>query len=255
MQYLRYWSLSESPFAPSAARFFFSGSPQRDLLAWIQDRIIGGQRSALVVSPSGHGVTTLLRNLTLSTGFDDCAAAVVYTSGRQPSVDHVFAQLASVLGVSPRRRPMESVVMAIDDLHRQSLRTVWLVDELGKHSADAVAQLSRHRLSLTTIASVTPSLQRLVIKSLGARIARTEFRSLNHAETKQYVAHSLQVAGCRRLLFNEAAVTSLHRHSGGRLRTVAHLAEHALVLGAEAGLSQITPREMDIVQRESKRAA
>lgn len=244
MDYLRYWSLSEAPFGPAAARFFFAASPQRDVTSWVQQQVVTRQRLSLIVCPGGVGATTLLQRLSMTAGFDDCAIEAIYTTGRFSSVERVYNGMAESWGMTSRHDSAMRIQLAIDAAQRQSLRTVWLVDGVGKHSAEAIAQLTRKRLSLTIIAAVAPRLLRQVQKTLGKRNPQTELSALSLQDTIQFLNHSLQVAGCRRQLFTDRASALLHEISDGKFRRIAKLADRALTVGASKQAQQITPTEI-----------
>ncbi|QDT10359.1 hypothetical protein [Planctomycetes bacterium K23_9] len=255
MQYLRYWSFREPPFGPEASHFFFRGDPQHQTLAWIQDLVVSRDRIGLITAASGCGATRLFTHVAKSHGFDDCAAAVTITSGRRSSIQHVHGDLAKSMGITVRRDALPAVANAIEQLDKQSIRTVWLVDGLGKHSADAIVQASRICRSLTVIANITPRLHRLVIKSLGKRIAETTLDALTLSGTTAFVEHSMQAAGCRKKPFSSDAINSLHQQSGGRIRSIVRIAQCAIQLGAEQQAEQITGRQIEYAAESLRRSA
>ena len=112
-------------------------------MTWIQHQVIKGQRLSLLVSGGGLGATTLLRQVATHAGFDDCAVEAIYTSGRQNSVDRVYKTLVSALGMATQwdsaGRSVDAIKSAIDSARAQRLQPVWLLDEIGKHSLEAVS--------------------------------------------------------------------------------------------------------------------
>lgn len=260
VEYLRYWSLRERPFGPAAARFFYTASPQRQAMAWIQQQVTKGQRLSLLVSRSGLGATTLLRQVSTHAGFDDCAVEAVYTSGRENSVDRVYRSVASAMGMARQwdstGRSIDAIKSAVDSARAQRLQCVWLIDEIGKHSLDAVLQLAQQGLRISVVASVSPSLLRLLSKKVGDRVPRMKLDVLSANETAQFITHSLQVAGCQRELFSHCAVESIYNASGGRLRKIGQIADQSLMLAAKERLGQVTKREVALMSGEySSRAA
>ena len=206
-----------------------------------------------MVSPSGLGATTLLKHVSTNAGFDDCAIEAVFTSGRFPSVERTFAGLAQAMGISPRRDPLGAITLAIDNSRRQSLRFVWLVDGIGKHSAEAVADITRRRLPISVIATVSPSLLRLVNRSIGEK-PRTELARMNESDTSDYVNHSLQYAGRRREVFDTGAVAMLHELSRGSIREISRLAQLTLTHASNQGLAEITKTEVKAVHQAMRAA-
>jgi len=255
MEYLRYWSFREPPFGPAASRFLFKGTPQRQALAWIQDQIVSQHPVALITSPAGCGITTLFQQVAKSHGFDRDAAEVVLTNGRHPSVERVHTDLAKSMGITAKRDSLAALSHAFEMLVQRSIRPVWLIDELGKYSADAVAIATRRCPSLTTVACVTPRLERLVSRSLGKRIAKTSFSPLAEAETRAFISHSMAAAGCLREPFSDEAIVAIHQHSSGRIRQVVRISHAALLRGARQAIKQITSREIHTAAEDVRAAA
>ena len=260
VEYLRYWSLRERPFGPAAARFFFTATPQRHAMTWIQQQVTKGQRLSLLVSRSGLGSTTLLQQMSMHAGFDDCAVEAVYTSGRETSVDRVYRSLVSAMGMDRQwdsaGRSIDAIKSAVDSAYAQRLQSVWFIDEIGKHSLDAVLLLAKQRLRISVIASISPSLLRLLSKKVGDQVPRMRLETLGGDETQRFITHSLQVAGCQRELFSVCAMQSIYQVSGGRLRKISQIADESLMLAAKEGLSQVTRREVEAMSGSySSRAA
>ena len=59
------------------------------------------------------------------------------------------------------------------------------------------------------------------------------------AETAAYVAHRVKVAGGKRSIFTEAAVSALHQGSGGIPRVINQLATAALIEGMARGVREV----------------
>lgn len=255
MQYLRYWSFREPPFGPAASRFFFWANPQRQTLSWIQEQVVSVNRVGLITASGGHGMTTLFQSVAQSNGFDQCATEVVLTCGRHSSFDRVHCDLAKAMGVTAKRNSLEAVFAATDLLSRRSIRTVWLIDGIGKHSADAAIQISRRCPSMTVIASVTPRLHRLVAKSLGKRIAETQLAAFDQPETHAFIDHSLKTAGSRGQPFSAAAINELHQLAAGRIAKISRLGLAALMLGAKQGVKKITSHEVRLAADDVRQAA
>ena len=255
MDYLRYWSFREPPFAPAAARFFFMAAPQRHSLAWIQDHVVSGNQIGLISAPSGCGITTLFKQVAQSNGFNDCATEVVVTSGRHPSVDRVHADLAKSMNLAAKRDALGAVAAAVDILWRRSIRPVWLIDDLGKHSAVAAMQVTQRCRPMTVIASVTPRLHTAAARSLGKRICETELASFSRCETAEFIQHSMQAAGCRKEPFLEEAIHALYQLSHGCIRMLCHIAEKALVSGVKDGAMKISATAIQTAANDARRVA
>ncbi len=263
MEYLHYWSFTEPPFGPSASRFFFWGQPQHQTLAWVQDVVVSVEAIGVIATTGGCGISTLLQQIAMSRGFDGCATEVVLTNGRHSSVQAIHGQLAQSMGVSVNRDALSAIAAAFDVLHRRSIRPVWLIDDLGKHAAQAVIQTIQHAAarcpSLTVIGSVTPRLHRLVVRQLESqhpgshrahwrasqdRIAQTHFADLDRQQVLAFIQHSIAAAGGRRNPFTADAIDAIEQQSDGRIGRIKRIAQAALVAGAALRLKQITSAEI-----------
>jgi len=77
-------------------------------------------------------------------------------------------------------------------------------------------------------------------RALTQRIgAHFHLKPLSADDARRYLEHRLGVAGAARSLFSEAAVSRLHRASGGIPRVLNHLATQALLEGMARGLQEV----------------
>ncbi len=240
MEYLRYWSFREPPFGPAASRFFFLGGPQREGFAWIQEQIRSRSSISLLTANSGCGVTTLFSHLASSSGFDDCAVEVICSSGRQPSIERVQNDLARKMGIIVKRNSLGAISNAVELNQRRAIGFVWMIDGLGKHSADAAFQVSRRCPTISIIGHVTPRLHKRVARSLGRHIAQTSVKEFPENETAAFIDHSMQTAGCRKHPFSAEAIREIHRASNGRIKAISRLADQSLALAASDEAKHVT---------------
>jgi type II secretory pathway predicted ATPase ExeA len=255
MEYLRYWSFREPPFGPAASRFFFLGGPQREGFAWIQEQIRSESKISLLTSNGGCGVTTMFSRLASSNGFDDCAVEVICSSGRHPSIERVQADLARKMGIIVKRNSLGGISNEVELNRRRSIRFVWLIDGLGKHSADAAFQISRRCPEISIVGSVTPRLHKRVVRSLGKHIVQTSVDEFQENDTIAFIDHSMKTAGCRKRPFSPEAIRELHLASNGRIKAIAHLACQSLVLAARDEATNVSAFHIRRAAGDSRQAA
>ena len=88
------------------------------------------------------------------------------------------------------------------------------------------------------------------IKQLNQRVSlRAVLTPLTRPALEAYVGHRLTVADGGAVVFNNAALDRLHRYSGGVPRVINLLCDRALMAGAQAGTTEITPAIVDRAAR------
>ena len=82
--------------------------------------------------------------------------------------------------------------------------------------------------------------------ALGQRVIFSHvIKPLTAAETGQYIAHRLRVAGARRPIFTEPAERRVFHWSKGNPRLINIICDQSLLTGYAAGLEAIGPEEVD----------
>ncbi len=256
MDYLRYWSLLEKPFARDAAKRFFLGPPQREALARLHYTVAGGMSCAVLTSSAGCGMTSLLRHVSRSSGFGDCAVEMMLTQGDADSPMEVFQSLAKSLRISWSPESVETDVRsAISATTRQEVRTVWLIDGARETAAKIARSLIDSDDLFTVIIGTAPESAMRMALSLGTCPLRIELPTLGLEDTGRFLMHSLYTAGCSKPVFADAAIVRLHEISGGRVKQVSQMAELALLVGAANRVNQIHSELLEAVHEELVQAA
>ena len=256
MDYLRYWSLKEKPFGRDAGRSFFAGVPQREAIARLNYMVVGGMDCGVLLSPSGCGMSTLLRHVARSSGFGDCAVEMLLTRGDQSTIEAVCSDLADVMRLDHRSSDLQSQIDAsIDASSRQAVRTVWLVDRCGAEAAMLARWLmDRDRRFSVVMGTVPESASHLAV-TLGSCPLRIELPALSLEETANYVRHALYMAGTSSEIFTDTAIVRMHEIGEGRIGVMSSVAELAMAVGAAHNVDQINADMLEVVQEELVRAA
>jgi general secretion pathway protein A len=63
-------------------------------------------------------------------------------------------------------------------------------------------------------------------------VAKSHFVGTERDQMQAYLSHHLAIAGVKRMIFEDAAVTAIHQGSGGIFRKANNLARGALVAAA-----------------------
>ncbi|HEX5310562.1 AAA family ATPase [Aquabacterium sp.] len=251
--YASFFGLKREPFsiAPDP-RYLFMSERHREALAHLLYGVGGGGGFVLLTGEIGAGKTTVCR----------CFLEQI---PRRCNVAYIFNPKLTVLellqSVCQEFRipcedldPAQATVKAyLDRLNEFLLRThavgqnnVLIIDEAQNLSSDVLEQLrlltnleTSERKLLQIILIGQPELREMLarpeLEQLAQRvIARFHLEALSEAETGQYIAHRLGVAGLKAgTLFDAAAVRRIHQVTRGVPRRINLLCDRAL-LGAYA---------------------
>ena len=112
---------------------------------------------------------------------------------------------------------------------------------------------SKNMVSLI-LCGQTTLLDKLTYRSsapLASRIiAKTHLGGLSRIQLEEYILHHLKIAGIKKPLFSEDAVTALHQGSGGVLRRANSLARGGLIAAAIEQKEQVSSEHIRIAASE-----
>jgi general secretion pathway protein A len=246
-----HWGLEKPPFPTGTAEpVFYAGLPQQEALARLRYLVHNQRRLGLVLGESGWGKSMVLELFAEEGMRENWQVARLNLLGL--SVREFQWQLAVELHSSPRlgddalrlTRRMEE---RLQQNHLQSETTLLLLDEADQAGADVVTQILRlvqlpaSRVGNLTIVLVGSPAQ---ASRLGSRLLdlvdlRVDLEPWDADDTTGYLQLALVAAGAERPIFDEPALTEIHRLSGGVPRLVNRLADYALVAGSSEGLDLI----------------
>ena len=248
--YAPYFGLGREPFslAPDP-RFLFMSERHREALAHLLYGVGGGGGFVLLTGEIGAGKTTVARCF-LEQLPAHCDVAYIFNPCL--TVIELLQTVCSEFGL-PTLGPGASVKAHVDalnayllDAHAQGRHALLVIDEAQALEPAVLEQLrlltnleTAERKLLQIVLIGQPELRLMLaqpgLEQLAQRvIARYHLGPLTAAETREYVAHRLAVAGLNRPLpFDAAALVAIHQHSAGVPRRINLLADRAL-LGAYA---------------------
>ncbi|QDT04575.1 hypothetical protein K227x_29670 [Rubripirellula lacrimiformis] len=257
MDYLSYWGLSRRPFVQDGHGqddhgIFFSAGPQREALAGLGYFIAGSWNSAFLIAPGRSGMTWLLSELTQTSGFGDCAAEVVLTSGvpadhKKPSAA-IAAQLAKAIGLpTTGPDPVAQICDAIEATSKKGIRTVWLIDNCAVAGAQLARDLVMADGDLSVVMGIDPSQLSQLTAVFGRCCMQLEIEPLGLADALSYVPHALSNArsagsASQVAIFTDASIVRIHEIAEGRMANVAALAEASLIQAAIENQRDVTPK-------------
>ncbi len=237
VDYLRYWSLRHSPFH-TGGRHFFTGAAQRRAIAAVQRWVTQGIRLGVLINPGGCGMTTLLKHLSDSRGYGDCATEFILTTDALNPPSRAIDALAAGLGIKRSRTAESEVAAALNASQQRSIYTVWLIDQSANIAALNAYRISKKFPSLTLITALASN----GLTHIGSAPHNgIPLGPLNLKETSDFIDQSLRLAGGIDNPFSQRVVKEIHQLSGGRIKTICRLSESLLAAAATPQFRQ-TPR-------------
>jgi general secretion pathway protein A len=247
--YLAHWGLERSPFADGADEpLFYEGDSQVEALARLRFVVRDGRRAAVICGGRGVGKSRLVRQFAEECRRDGrpvAAASLAGTSARE-----ALWQVASQWAIGPRPADdavalFRRIAAALDAQRWQQSAAVVLLDDADLAGPDVRAYVQRlvqvsgggSRLSIVMSTS-SDAVDRLGVELLEAVDLRVDLEPWSESECVGYVQHALLEAGCDRPAFDDEALETLARLSGGVPRRLNRLADHALLAAAAEELEE-----------------
>jgi general secretion pathway protein A len=245
--YNAFFGLTSQPFsiAPNP-EFMFLGNRHSEALAHLRYGLGDAGGFVLLTGEVGTGKTTVSRCLLAELPINTQVAFIL-----NPTLSELelLAAICDELKIRYKKTDAslknltDKITAKLSKNHQAGINTILIIDE-AQHLQPAVLEQLRLLTNLETntkkllqvILIGQPELQQLLqrqdLRQLAQRItARYHLMPLTMDEVRLYVQHRLQVAGCQRPVFNDAALKALFRFSGGIPRLLNLLCDRAM-LGA-----------------------
>src|SRR5512146_589676 len=242
--YLEFFGLTRKPFSKTPdPGFLFHSRQHAEALARLS-HALDERELAVLTGEVGTGKTTLSRAL-VDAFADRCRFSFVIHPALPPA--QLLGAVAEGFGLAPGRRKAEAFAALADHVARLDAEgsfAVVIVDEAqllpGRPAFDELRLLTNlaadDRALVGLVLVGQPELRERIRERGGEPFAQRvgvayHVGALDADETGRYLAHRLAVAGRGTPLFEDAAVTALHRHTGGLPRRVNQLAASAMLEG------------------------
>jgi general secretion pathway protein A len=271
--YAPFFGLTQAPFsiAPDPHMLFMS-ERHREALAHLlygvggRDGNSGGAGGGFVLLTGeiGTGKTTVCRCFLEQT---PASCNVAYIFNPKLTVIELLQSICHEFHIAPTQKDglLPTVKDYLDPLNAFLLKThaagqnnVLIIDEAQNLSAEVLEQLrlltnletsERKLLQIVLIGQpeLRTMLQRPELEQLAQRvIARYHLQALTEAETKQYIAHRLEVAGLKGALpFDRQALKRIHHFARGVPRRINLLCDRAMLGAFASGQAMVSRRIID----------
>ncbi len=252
IQLLRsHWGFTRSPFtkdlAPSMLHRYTGHSEAVARIGWcVEEAAIG-----VITGEVGAGKTVAVR--ACLGDLDASRHTVIYLGNPAVGARGLYTTIVTRLGGVPRFHKASLIPQAVDalttELTERGRRVVLVVDEAHLLAPDQLEEL--RLLTNTDMDSASPFAlvlvgqptlrQRLrlgMFAALDQRVAlRYALPPMTQADTADYLAHHVRLAGRSDTLFSDDAAARIHKASRGLPRAVNNLAVQALIAAYAAKAS------------------
>ncbi len=259
---LDHWGIDRSPFETSLQiDQFYPSSTHDEALARIEYLINAQRQLGLLLGGPGMGKSLVLQVAAQQLARNGCA--VVFVDALGLSTRELLWQVVAGLGAAPPQdadvaQLWRRVSDRVAENRMQQIHTLLLVDDAGQAGPDLLAHLVR----LARIDRQASARWTIVLASEPEQATRWKANLLelvdlrinlppwNESDTIGYVQTALIEAGRFDPVFEEEALQSLHKLSGGVPRQIARLADFALLAGAAAEMETIDAPTIESAQKE-----
>jgi general secretion pathway protein A len=263
--YAGFFGLQHAPFsiAPDP-RYLYMSERHREALAHLLYGIEGGGGFVLLSGEIGAGKTTICRCF-LEQIPAHCRVAYIFNP--KLTVSDLLRTICSEFQVEVRHEGIGPATIKdyLDPLNEYLLRShaagehnILIIDEAQNLTPHVLEQLrlltnleTTERKLLQIILIGQPELREMVarpeLEQLAQRvIARFHLGALSEAETRQYIAHRMAVAGLKGPLpFSDRALSRIHALTSGVPRRINLLCDRALLGAYASGQSRVERSVVD----------
>ena len=238
-----HWGFTRTPFtkdlAPSMLHRYAGHSEAVARISWCVDEAAIG----VITGEVGAGKTVAVRAALGE--LDNSRHTVIYLGNPAIGARGLYYTIVTRLGGVPRFYKASLIPQAADalaaEVAERGRKVVLVVDEAHLLAADQLEELrlltnadmdstSPFALVLAGQPTLRQRLRLGAFAALDQRVAlRYAIPPMNQADTGDYIAHHLKLAGRADTLFSDDAVTRIHKAARGLPRAVNNLAVQALI--------------------------
>jgi type II secretory pathway predicted ATPase ExeA len=200
----------------------------------------------LITGEIGSGKSTTIRYL--KSQLHPSEYKLIYVTATTGSIIELYRLIMAELGMTPTgasRALMTGIIKRqVLEFKEKKKNTVLVIDEASLLRLEVFAEL--HTLCrfemdckpylplvLAGQSNLVDKLMYPGCMPLASRVvAKSHFIGAKRDQMQAYLNHHLAIAGVKRMLFEDAAITAIHQGSGGIFRKANHLARGALVAAA-----------------------
>jgi general secretion pathway protein A len=265
MSYRTFFAFTQEPFRSDLALKEILQTPELIAVKERFDYALRLGAMAVVTGDIGSGKSTALRYAMGQLHPSEYVTS--YITASSGSILELYRQIISELGLHPsgssRATLTKLIKREIQDLVvGKKMKVALVIDEASLLRLDVFQELhtltqfeedSKPYLPII-VAGQALLMDKLSYRSsqpLASRIvARSHLEGVNRQDMDQYLRHHLAIAGVKKNLFDQAAITAIHQGSGGLFRKANHLARGALIAAAKEQCMTVTAEHVRLASTE-----
>lgn len=265
MDFLEYWELEKKPFENTGDPEFFYYSPEhKEALVRLIYVIKQNKAGALLAGDYGTGKTTIANELLFeireSQNYESVYISNPLLSSREflQEIVHQMGKDSYGLTSMRARRAIEEqlkevasrgdrAIIIVDEAHlitrKEVLEELRLLMNMQHNNQFLVTLIMMGQLELRDIINAQPQFkQRFAMCYV--------LKTLVKEETIGYVKHRLKIAGAKRDIFNNEALSLVYKLSGGRPRQINNICDMSLLVGSMRETKEIGPDIIKDVEKD-----
>lgn len=213
------------------------GSGKSTSLRWAQSQFHPSQHLFLNITATGGSLIEFYRQLCWD-------LEIVIKTGSRAGILKGFKSTIREIATTKKQK----IIIVVDESHLlrvevfAELHTVTQFDNDSKNFFSLVLAGQPNLIEKLTYRSSAPLASRVV--------ARTHLNHLDQAQLAVYLEHHLGVAGVKKQLFSDSAITAIYQGSAGILRKANFLARGGLIAAATEKEQVVSPEHIRLASTE-----
>ncbi|MCK5437694.1 MAG: AAA family ATPase [Desulfobulbaceae bacterium] len=219
---------------------------------------------ALVTGEIGSGKSTALRYV--MGNLHPAEYRILYVTATSGSILELYRQIISEMGIdlasNSRAVLTRTIKQEIIELSLKKMKVLLVIDEASLLRLSVFAELH----TLTQFENDSKPFLPLVLAGqnnlvdnlrfrdslpLASRVvAKKHLQGIDRQAMEKYLDHHLTIAGVKRSLFDDGAVTAIHQGSGGLFRKANHLARGAVIAAAKSESTMVSAEHVRLAATE-----
>jgi len=234
----------------------------------VQERIyyaIGLGAIALITGEIGSGKSTAIRYV--CGNLHPSEYRIISVTASSGSILELYRQILGEMGIdmaSLSRAVMTKQIKReiLELVHGKKMKVVLVIDEASLLRLDVFAEL--HTLTqfendskpylpivLAGQSNLVDNLHYRNSQPLASRIVgKSHLEGVDRRGMEEYLNHHLKIAGVKKNIFDDTAITAIHQGSGGLFRKANHLARGAAIAAAKNKSTSVTAEHVRLAATE-----
>jgi type II secretory pathway predicted ATPase ExeA len=247
MSYEHFYDLKEQPFSNAPdGRFYFKSPSHEEAMVRIFHVVETMKGLAVMIGSLGTGKTMVARRMIEKLDTEEYESALLVILHREMSAEGFLKRIALQFEIdSPAEEKVTLVAQIyqrLEEIYEQGRKAVILIDEANMLQSAEIMEEIRGLLNLeipgrkliSIILMGTEEIEKTLAlnPALAQRVAlKFTLKPLDEESTYTYIKHRLEVAGTKKDLFTQQALSLIFKYSKGLPRLINTICDNALLEG------------------------